>query len=125
MVGCNGPDPIDPKNTYSVENQTEQDVNVVYTITKDHIFWELPRRNYTDSCVAFTEATTQLPLDKYGFYVSSTPSEMFEKVVFLSISGDTLRVLYPIDDSLWVDSISIVDYGYKVRNYHWLYKLNK
>lgn len=126
FVSCtNGPDPIEPKNTYSVENLTDVDIIAHYTILADYVFWEQPRKNYTDSCLISADTITNLPLDKYGFYVSDSPSELFERIVFISTNGDTLLHLYPIEDSLWEDSISVSDYGYQVRNHHWLYKFSK
>ena len=125
IMGCNGPDPIDPKNTYSIENQTEENVKVLYTILAEHIYWENPRTNYTDSCMANSNAITTLPLDKYGFYISDMPSQLFESIIFISTKNDTLQILRPIDDTEWKMSESIADYGYKVKNCNWLYKFTK
>lgn len=122
LTSCgSGPEPLNPKNTYSVENLTDADMVAHYTILAHHSF---PRKDFTDSCHVSANTITNLPLDKYGFYVSNYPSELFERIVFLSTNGDTLRILYPIEDSAWEDSISISDYGYKVGNHHWLYKFS-
>ena len=122
---CVTVDPINPQNTYSIDNLTPEDIKVAYTILPEHIFWERPARSFTDTCFVFANTTTQLPLNKYGFYVSECPSRLFERIVILSADNDTLKLLFPIDDTLWQDSISVSDYGYIVRNHNWLYEFTE
>ena len=125
FTNCVTVDPINPQNTYSIYNLTSEDIKVAYTILPEYIYWEQPTHCFTDSCFVFANTTTQIPLNKYGFYVSECPSRLFERIVILSIDNDTLKSLFPIDDTLWKDSVSISDYGYKVANHHWLYKFTK
>lgn len=122
---CTTVDPIPPQNTYSIANQTSADIKVVYTILPEHIFWERPAQSFIDSCFVFANTTTQMPLNKYGFYVSEYPSRLFERIAFLTIDNDTLTSLFPIDDTLWQDSITVSDYGYKVPNHNWIYHFTK
>ena len=82
-------EPIEPQNTYSIDNLTQKDVKVVYTILPEFIFWEHPAQSFTDSCFVFANTRTQIPLNKYGFYVSECPSRLFERIVILSIENDT------------------------------------
>ena len=54
-----------------------------------------------------------------------TPSHLFESMLFLSTSNDTLYKMDIIDDKEWNLVDSIVDYGYIVGYYHWTYTFTK
>ena len=128
IVGCltnctSGPDPIEPKNTFEIDNRTVDDIKVVYTISEEYVYWEQRKISFTDSCVANAYKSTQLPIDKYGIQ-AYYPSQLFKSVMLLSLKGDTLQVLSPVDDSLWNYSESVSYYGYKVTNSHWKYIYN-
>ena len=119
MVSCiNGPDPIEGQNTFTIENTTSEEIQVVYT------FASSSKSGQTDSAVI-----KPLQSNRFVEFVLGapdwTPSHVFASMVFLSTEKDTLRKMDVVDDKEWVLTDSVVDYGYKVGYYHWLYKFSK
>ena len=46
-------------------------------------------------------------------------------MVIMSLDNDTLYKMDVIDDSEWILTDTIKDYGYKVGYYHWLYEFSE
>ena len=109
---CYETEPVSPKNTFSICNQTDADVKVGYVISDKYA-----KIQPSGICTAKANETRVLPLSN----ISALPSELFERIVFLSMDGDTLREVYPIEDADWEYSESISDYGYQVANHYWTY----
>ena len=117
---CNGPDPIEGENSYSVLNNTNQAVQVVYTYSQQ----------VSSSLAGKTESIQIAPQQKqpivlfYGGLPDLKPSHVFTNMVFLSETKDTLLKMDVIKDDEWHLTDSIIDHGYFVGYYHWSYSFS-
>ena len=116
---CNGPDPIEGENTYSVENSTDQTVQVVYTFSHEVASWA----GKTDSINIAPQQRQQIVLF-FGGLPDWTPSHVFTHMVFLSEAKDTLLNMDVINDADWILTDSIINHGYFVGYYHWTYNFS-
>ena len=117
FTGCTI-DPIEGENTYSVVNTTDQPIQVAYTYT-DEVNWLEMKEG---APVRIEPKQTKQFLMFHGGLPDWTPNYVFENVVFLSETNDTLFILEPVNDDEWLLTDSIKDYGYVVGYYHWTYK---
>lgn len=121
MVSCfGGPDPIEGENTYTIENTTSDEIQVVYTFASN-IGSE---SGQTDSIVIKPMQSNRF----VEFIIGApdwTPSHVFASMFFLSTEKDTLLKMDVVDDREWVLTDSVIDHGYKVGYYHWLYKFSE
>lgn len=120
MVSCfGGPDPIEGRNTYSIENMTDENIKIIYTYVNN--FGSLSGKS--DSSIIEPRINKTLN-DFRGGYPDYGPSKIYKSIIFLSYQNDTLYNMNVINDDTWILIDSVVDYGYKVGYYHWLYKFS-
>ena len=121
LTSCITTDPIEGRTTFAINNTTQNDIQLVYKFSTGLGDWNAGK---TDSVmVASKEIKTFILYD--GGNPQLTPSRVLEKMVMLSLGNDTLYKMDVIDDSEWILTDSIKDYGYKVGYYHWLYEFSE
>ena len=118
IFGCGVVDPIEGRTTFAINNTTQNDIRLVYMFSTDLGDWNAGK---TDSAIVESKGTNIFILYGGGNpYL--TPNRVLEKMVILSLDNDTLYNMDVIDDSEWILTDSIKDYGYKVGYYHWVFK---
>ncbi len=117
FVSCNRSEILYSTSSFFVLNQTSEDVKISYVMIH-------PYNHVVDSniCILSAKEATRLPIDS----LTSQPSILFNRMVFLSQDDDTLKVLSSIDDSDWGYSQGMIEYGgYIIKELRWLYRFNK
>lgn len=122
LIGCYTIDPHEGLTSYTINNQTKDTIQLIYTV--------LPEMEYQFG-TGLVQTSMLVPQQENRFLIFGvgspdlTPSHLFESMLFLSTSNDTLYKMDIIDDKEWNLVDSIVDYGYKVGYYHWTYTFTK
>jgi hypothetical protein len=117
LAGCYRTEFLHSTSSFYVLNQTSEDVKISYVITN-------PYNHVVDSniCILPAKEATRLPIDS----LTSQPSILFNRMVFLSQDDDTLKVISSINDSDWGYSQGMIEYGgYIIKELRWLYRFNK
>lgn len=111
-------DPYEPLSSFSIDNESSDTIHLVYTY------------NQVPDIGSFSGSTKKeviAPRQKTEFAAWTSgrpdfsPKYLFERMVFLSSSNDTLLKMDVIDDSEWILVDSVADYGYKVGYCYWIY----
>lgn len=116
LGGCNGPDPIEGQNTYTICNEYKDSIKVLFQ-------YSVKSQDIDSTIIAPQQTHTISTL--IGGISEWSPNYVFDWFVFLSANNDTLLIMDVVNDDEWTLVDSIADYGYKVSYYHWLYKFNK
>lgn len=116
FVSCNRSEILYSTSSFFVLNQTSEDVKISYVTIN-------PYNHVVDSniCLLSAKDTTRLPIDS----ITSEPSGLFKKMVFLSQDDDTLKVISSINDSDWEYSQGMIKYKGWRKEHRWLYRFNK
>lgn len=117
LVGCVTRDPTDWKNQYFITNQTDQTVELVYSVLP-----EVAKSGFSGKDSIFINSKDTIQLD-YSYYVSNhrDPEHIFESMLFRSENGETLLSIQKIDNKEWACFHSEDMWMFAMG---WLYELN-
>ncbi len=121
FTNCITKDPIEGRNTFALKNMTQTDIQLAYKFSTDLGGWNAGK---TDTVIVASKETN-IFVTLYGGDPRLTPSRVLEQMVIMSLDNDTLYKMDVIDDSEWILTDTIKDYGYKVGYYHWLYEFSE
>lgn len=109
LYGCEV-DPFEPTNSYQIENATKEPVQV-YGIFHD---------NDTNSILI--EPSQKKEILGISSWDPVLPSNVFQCIVFLTTTSDTISILKSINDADWQHTDTIINYKtYCTRDNYWQY----